>query len=205
MSLLSRDPAKTNTNATRRLILILALFLFIVALALIIIQSVGGSPKLLRTYSDGYVDGFKKARAFAIERMPNLAGQRSLYGTVTAVGADSVTVKAENMFVDESVDGVGDTRTIKIAAGTKIVKSQQLSPEETQKSRSEFEAQLRAYDAKSETPPPVPSPMTKDIELALKDISVGDHIAVVSADGAEDISTVKTITAGKITVMKVEE
>jgi hypothetical protein len=206
MSPLLRDPAKANANASRRLILILALFLFIIALSLIIIQSIGGGPKLIRTYGDGYADGFKKARAMAIERMPNLANPMTLSGVVASVGSDGMTIEAKNLFIDEKADGIGTTRTIKVTSDTKIIESQQLSPEEMQKAQADFAASMKIYDPNSGTPAPIP-PSAKQNPISLKDIVPGDRVVVVPVDGTEDVSLLKTISAKTVKVIanEVEE
>lgn len=203
MSPLLRDSARSDANASRRLILILALFFFIIALSLIIIQSLSGSPKLIRSYADGYADGFKKARAMAEQRMPNIGQSvRVLTGKVASVGNDSITVNAENVYVDEAVDGVGMVRTIVIGSDTKIIQIQPLSQEEIRQASMDFQNKMKAYDPKSGTPPPAPNLSGKESPLTLKDLKPGDRVVITPQADVSDVSLLGSFTAATISVSR---
>jgi len=198
---LFRSAANANQQtASRRILLIVALCLFIVALALVIIQSIPGSNLKIKTYADGYAEGFNKARDMAKAQSPMLTETRNISGMVTAKNGDSITVEDPNLFVDERVDGVGSTRTVNIDTNTRIIRRTRLSEEEFQKKIATFQAASQGLDLRSNAAPPAPPSPFAETSATLNDIMVGDHVLVTPNAEGLDITTTETFTASIITI-----
>jgi hypothetical protein len=190
-----------DASASRRILLIIALCLFVVALSLVILQSVPGM-KLVKTYSDGYKEGFTKARMMAAEQNPSIQMPMSaLNGTVKAVSTDSVSIEAANTFVDKNVDGTGMTRTISVNSQTKIVKDVYLTPDEFQKQVESFQEAMKTFNPKNGTVQPTsPSPF-KEVEAKLSDITVGTSVVAYPSKEITDVRTLSSFQASKIVIL----
>jgi hypothetical protein len=132
------------------------------------------------SYEDGYKDGYNSARTKFAVMSPE---QFSITGLVKNKTNNGFELLGENLYTDETVDGISDQRTILITTSTKIVKITSLSPEE-------FDAQ--ATKSISTGIPPVPY---TEQEISLLDIEEGFRVTVVSN---EDVSYSETIEASKI-------
>jgi hypothetical protein len=197
MSPILHRRAKDDPNASRRILLIIALCLFVVALSLVIIQSVGPSSLKIKTYTDGYSEGFNKARKEAAAMNPALMGQRTmLAGRVTGISGNTLLVEVSGLITDKNVDGVGNVRTVVATKDTQLESVVQLSTAEMAKQQQEFIAKLSSIKPGSPTSATVPPAPIKTEKIVLSDLKIGDMVSIYS--GGTDLSTLKTINASKI-------
>ena len=143
-------------------------------------------------YHTGYRSGFNSAKSLvensslgAMLRTPD--DIRILPGTVTAVGADRITIHSVS---NNPFDPLSD-RTVLITTSTKITKF-------TQKDPAMFKAEMDVYTkaAKSKTPPTPPEFFTI-AAIAATDIKVGDTVMVTATD---NIKSLQTFTAAFIQI-----
>lgn len=184
--------------------MVLALALFIVALVLVIVQSLTGgfSVKGIGTYSQGYSDGYNAARDTAMRL--GLPGQDSttiITGIVTEVSGNSVKLETAGMFLDKTVDGVGDIREVIVGSDTKFLIASAKTPSEYDIEMSAYNKTMRAFDRTLGEEAPAPPSLYNETDGSLSDIAVGDKIRVYSKEG-EDILLKASFTAGNIIKME---
>jgi hypothetical protein len=113
----------SNKMPNQHLAFIGAVIAGIVILLAIIMSSLFKPLGIFKTYGQGYKDGFNKARNIAVSELHTqaLTGQvMELSGTVVSVASDHLVIKPLGVFLDSSVDGVSETRTVIVTGDTVI-------------------------------------------------------------------------------------
>lgn len=196
---MKKETPYASTSSSRRILVVLALLLFIVALVLVIIQSATSTRSpVLRTYSQGFAEGYMAAREQAADiGLPPAASSNHINATITRVRGNGLEVRAENLLLDDSVDTVGLERTVSVTANTKIVSETAKDPEEFDSEFRAFQRALNAYNPASEEEAPEPPSASRETPISQTELSEGDRITIVGAEG-EDLTIQKDIVAVKI-------
>ncbi len=199
MSPIARYSKKSDTNASRRVLLIVALCLFVVALSLVIIQSVGPSSLKIKTYSQGYSEGYVKAatQASAINPMASMPVP-ALSANIVKINGNTLTVNVTSIMTDKNIDGIGAERQVVVTKDTQISLIAPLKPEDLAKQVKTYMAQQRSFKPGAPSAPPMPPSPNATNKITIADLKVGDVIAVYG-DGS-DLKNEATITAKAITV-----
>lgn len=185
----------SNSPVSRKILVILALSLFIVALILVIVSSVTTKKGTRLLSGSSYADGYNAARDQALELgiVPASESVRVLNGIVTEVKNGRLTVKT-NLFVDERVDGVGNSRTILTNANTKIIVR-------TQKDPAIFDQEMRTFfDSMRDENAGTPPSSYDEKAGSISDIVVGDAVMITVADAEQDLTLANNITAATISI-----
>jgi hypothetical protein len=194
-------PITQDKNAPRVILVTLAVIMFVTVMVIVVLKTAMPKGFKIRTYDEGYAEGFKKARASIANGpcggMMGRAQNITLSGTVTNVGSSSLAFSAIGLIVDPSVDGVSSDRTVNVGPTTKI-KFHLLKPDAV------LAAEMRTYqdavrnNPKSNPQPPAPY---KEVSGKLSDIKPNDHVTVWG-DQNQDLTTVDPINASKIVIVK---
>ncbi|MFA5129507.1 MAG: hypothetical protein WC477_01150 [Patescibacteria group bacterium] len=192
---------KKTSSSSRNLLTVLALALFIVALSLVILTSLNPAKKM-NIFGGGFADGYKAARVQAIKLSPQLSmnqgGMNIATAKVTAVSDNSITVET-NFFVDERVDGVGNTRKVTLAKDGKVQIRTQKDSSVFAEENKNFQAKINSFKISEKLPTPPPPYETKEGKLS--EIAVGDMVTIQSDSDihlAPEISA-KEIDASRMT------
>lgn len=182
----------------------LVVILFITVMLLVILRSLSSSPNsatsLFRTYDDGYADGFKAARAFALQAAPQAAAQPSLLqGVITHVDAGVLTVRSEGFLQNARIDGVPAERLVTVPPNTTITLYTRVSDDVFAKQLATHLNTQQNRDS-SAAPLPPPSPYTTS-RIQRTDLVVGDRVVIRSAEGV-DAATAQTVDAAEMSVFR---
>lgn len=192
-----------KVSLSRYILVILCVSIVFTALVLIILnswvqnkrlsQGTSGIPAIDQvlfgqSFEDGYKAGYLAARSKyqRIAPLPEGMTIMGLSGTVESINDKQLLVLAENLDVDEIVDGVSLKRTVMVNEQTKFLLRTPLSPEEQSK-------QIEAWSRNTGDVPP-PLPYTEKI-ISIKDIKVGQGVSI-TAD--EDIKLKESFTATEV-------
>lgn len=190
----------STSNTSRRILVVLALLLFIVALILVIVQSLTGGTgnSLLKTYDQGYKDGFNEARSMAQDFGIQQSSQRtSLSGTITEINGNKLTIDASGLFLNDRVDDVGTIRTIVTDENTVITALEEKPASELETEQHAYDREIASFKPSSDSPPPIPPSPQQESSISLSDLAVGDIIDIKGGEG-ENLLPLKTITASSI-------
>lgn len=199
-----------KVSLSRYILVILCVSIVFTALVLIILNSWVQNKRLSdgglgipaidqvlfgQSFEDGYKAGYLAARSKyqTMVPMPEGAAIQNLNGQIQSIGSDQLVVMADNLDVDEIVDGVSSKRTVLIASTTKILFRQGLPPEEHMR-------QIEEWNKNRTTDLPPISYIEKS--LALKDLSEGQAVSVTAA---EDIRLLTSFYATEIVLYKAPE
>lgn len=141
-----------------------------------------------QSFEDGYKAGYLSARSKYQRMAPLPEGMQimGLSGLVESVNDKQLVVMAENLDVDEIVDGVSLKRTAMVNEQTKFFLRTPLPLEEQSK-------QIEAWSRQSgDIPPPLPY---TEKNITIKDIKAGQNISI-TAD--EDIRLKVSFTAKEV-------
>ncbi len=183
-------------STSRYILTALAIILVITAFILIALNALKISTPLTsltgQSTADAYREGFLSARTKYAAMCPLINNDGNIIsGTVTAVSGDTLTITQTTFDTEESIDGVGDTRTVKSSAATKVEMTAAKDPAVFQKELAEF----KPSPDKVVSPP---SPVT--VQAAnFSDIKVGDIVRVTSDT---NLRLAPEITATDITVTR---
>ncbi|OGL74120.1 hypothetical protein A3E39_03000 [Candidatus Uhrbacteria bacterium RIFCSPHIGHO2_12_FULL_60_25] len=194
--------AYSEKSASRYILVTLAVVLFVTAMVLVILQNTSFKTTGfgIKTYGDGYVDGFTKARELASQAgLPSLPTRQALSGTITDVATDSVTFTAMGLVMDERVDGVGLTRAAYVTKDTVIVLMSLRPAEEMQKLQQAFAEQMGKLKPGG-SPPTPPSPFVAK-EIALTDVQTGDLVTAFSTN-QEDVARAESFYASRLEIRR---
>jgi len=130
-----------------------------------------------------------------------LGETKSISGTVTAVGTDSLDIDANQLSTNPLEEPTPVKRHVTVGADTKIVKVEPLSPEESDAAMKNFMDEQKKYQAAmaagkvATVVPPVPPVMETIIDIKLSDLAEGDTV-IVGAD--QDIARAESFTATEV-------
>lgn len=148
-----------------------------------------------QSFEDGYKAGYLAARSKyqRMSPMPEGMPVMGLSGQVESVNSNQLVIMAENLDVDEIVDGVSLKREAMLDEQTRFLARTPLSPEE----------QIRQMEVWSrnagDSPPPLP--YTEKI-ITVKDIKAGQ---VVSVMAEEDIKLKESFIAKEVIIYQQPE
>lgn len=148
-----------------------------------------------QSFEDGYKAGYLAARSKYQRMAPLPEGMpvMGLSGTVESINDKQLVVLADNLDVDEIVDGVSLKRTAMVDEQTKFLMRTPLSPEEQSR-------QIEAWSRNTgDVPPPLPY---TEKTISLKDIKAGQNVSV-TAD--EDIKLKESFSAKEVIVYQQPE
>lgn len=192
----------TEKSASRYILVTLAVVLFVTAMVLVILQNTSFKSLGLgiKTYDDGYVDGFTKARELALQAgLHSIPNRLALSGMVTDIASGSVTFTALGLVMDERVDDVGLTRAAYVTKDTVIVSLSLRPAEEMQKLQQAFAEQIGTLKPGS-SPPSPPNPFFEK-KIALTDVQAGDLVTAFST-GQEDVTGAESFYASRLEVRR---
>jgi hypothetical protein len=206
-------PTSQDKSAPRIILSTLAVIMFVTVMVIVILQT--AFPKMnIKTYDDGYKDGFNIARDLSANTntgaMKNL-GRTSLLGTVNDVYASSLTFTASGLVLDPKVDGVSSVRTVNIGSQTSVYvyvpkTTQELVAETTtyQDAMAAFQKTAKpnvGTSTSSVLSTPTPPAPFKQVKGKISDIVSGDQISV-TGEKNQDLTTVDPINALKIVIIQ---
>jgi len=182
-------------STSRYILTALAIILVITAFILVALNALKISTPLTTMVSgqsadEAYREGFLAARDKYSGMCPIITtDNNTIFGTVKSISGDKIIIEQSTFDTVERIDGVGDMRTIKTSADTKIEIAVAKDQETFQKELSEFKPSAD----KVVTPP---APVTLQA-AALSDIQVGDTVRV-SSD--KNLRLESEITASEISI-----
>jgi hypothetical protein len=200
-----------DTSASRTILVTLAVIMFISVMAFVVLQNMlPKGTRLIRSYDDGYIDGFTKARDLAKSAwrpaappsMSSTSSQTTISGTVNNVGSSTFTITAKSLVLDERVDGVGLERTIKITKNTKIITLQMKPGDAITKENEKYREAIKAETDPMKRSAIRPPSSLAEVPITFSDISAGDTVIVTGEMGI-DVATVNPIQASRIIVQKI--
>ena len=178
-----------STSKSRYILTALAIILVITAFILVVLNALNLErlrvPSLTSNgeqaaYVNGYLAARKKYQAMCPFALHTTFG---FSGTVQQVSGSSLKVSADSLDTDQTVDGVGDERTVSLAANATVQRY-------IKKSDAELERELS-------TSPPLPPSTSTFTNITLADIKKGDKVFVTSAT---DVRLASTVIATSIVV-----
>ncbi len=199
-----------KVSLSRYILVILCISIVFTALVLIILNSWVQNKRLSagslgipaidqvlfgQSFEDGYKAGYQAARSKyqRMAPMPEGVITQNLNGHIQSIGSEQLVVLADNLDVDEIVDGVSNKRTVVITTTTKIFFRQGLPPEEHMRQIEDWNKN-RSSDL-----PPIP--YTEKL-ISLKDLSEGQTVSVTAA---EDIRLLSSFNATEIVLYNAYE
>ncbi len=153
--------------------------------------------------------GYQEAIGQIRDRLANsgflapASANRSVDGTVTAVGAGVLEIDAAQLVVNPLDQPAPIARRIEVGSGTKITKSVLKSAEALQAEMKTFEEAQKKFDqafrsGKSDLTPPLPPTDNDIVVIELSDIKKGDRVRVAAA---ADMTYSADFAATEITVL----
>jgi hypothetical protein len=192
-------PISQDKSAPRIILVTLAVTLFVTLMVIVIVQTAFPKPKI-RTYADGYREGFIQARSLILSTPAGVMMSQAkelLSGTVKSINASSLTFTAVGLIIDPKIDGVGFERTINVSTDTNIKLRTSKTGEELAKEMNEYQAAVKANPS-ANLKPPIPY---NENSIKLSDIKPNDRLSVWGEKN-QDLTTIDPINASLIVITK---
>jgi hypothetical protein len=191
----------SHASTSRYILTALAIILVITAFILVGLNAMNLNPSFSNPLAGAsqeeldakYREGFLKARAMYADRIAEMPASdaTAFSGIVVSNNGSELVVRALELDTDMLVDGVGQDRTVRVVANTKI---RELQP----KDAGVLEAELNAFEARNEEGGTAPSPDVEKI-IPLSEVKEGMHVRIHSASA---VRLLPTIDATVVTVLK---
>ena len=190
----------------------------VVGAILIVVAAIGGfylgqEVSQKKAYEKGYAESWKRAgeevkKTGMFMEMPEVF---FLLGKITEIKKSTVEIKANPVTMNPFEEQGPEKRIITVTEKTKIVSTEEKTPEEMSKEQKEYEKKMKEWEAKQvkitpEAPPEemmeipmmpmMPEPF-KEVELKIGDLKVGDEISV---EAKENIKMKQSFEAATIRV-----